>query len=85
MEEILKQIALENRTTVGSVKKEIEFAIHEAMNNSQTDSKNFWNELSYDGKGPVWWLPQEIMWDKDNIPNEQELEEMKAKLLAALG
>ena len=46
MEEILKQIALENRTTVGSVKKEIEFAIHEAMNNSQTDSKNFWNELS---------------------------------------
>ena len=52
MEEILKQIALENRTTVGSVKKEIEFAIHEAMNNSQTDSKNFWNELSYDGKEP---------------------------------
>ena len=49
MEEILKQIALENRTTVGSVKKEIEFAIHEAMNNSQTDSKNFWNELSYAG------------------------------------
>ena len=48
----LKQIALENRTTVGSVKKEIEFAIHEAMNNSQTDSKNFWNELSYDGKEP---------------------------------
>ncbi|MFR3420117.1 MAG: hypothetical protein ACLTSM_09045 [Eubacterium sp.] len=41
MEEILKQIALENRTTVGSVKKEIEFAIHEAMNNSQTDSKKF--------------------------------------------
>lgn len=52
MEEILKQIALENRTTVVSVKKEIEFAIHEAMNNSQTDSKNFWNELSYDGKEP---------------------------------
>lgn len=52
MEEILKQIALENRTIVDSVKKEIEFAIHEAMNNSQTDSKNFWNELSYDGKEP---------------------------------
>lgn len=52
MEEILKQIALENGTTVGSVKKEIKFAIHEAMNNSQTDSKNFWNELSYDGKEP---------------------------------
>lgn len=52
MEEILKQIALENRTTVDSVKKEIEFAIHKAMNNSQTDSKNFWNELSYDGKEP---------------------------------
>ncbi len=52
MEEILKQIALENRTTVGSVKKEIEFAIHEAMNNSQTDSKNFWDELTNDGKEP---------------------------------
>ena len=32
MEEILKQIALENGTTVSSVKREIEFAIHEAMN-----------------------------------------------------
>lgn len=34
---------------------------------------------------PVWWLPQEIMWNKDNIPNEIELKKMKAKLLAALG
>ncbi|MGN0533815.1 MAG: HIT family protein [Eubacterium sp.] len=37
-----------------------------------------------DGKGPVWWLPQEIMWNEDNIPNEQELEIMKAKLLKEL-
>ncbi len=28
---------------------------------------------------------QEIMWNKDNIPNEIELKKMKAKLLAALG
>ena len=34
-----------------------------------------------DGKGPVWWLPQEIMRNDDNIPNNEELEEMKAKLL----
>lgn len=37
-----------------------------------------------DGKGPVWWLPQEIMWDKNNIPNKQELEDMKTKLLTQL-
>lgn len=33
-----------------------------------------------DGKGPVWWLPQEIMWNDDNIPDSDELEKMKSKL-----
>lgn len=37
-------------------------------------------EYGNDGKGPVWWLPQEIMWSDDNIPDEKELEAMKAKL-----
>lgn len=37
-----------------------------------------------DGKGPVWWLPKEIMWNDDNIPNNDELEEMKTKLLKEL-
>ena len=37
-----------------------------------------------DGKGPVWWLPKEIMWNNDNIPNEQELEDMKVKLFEEL-
>mgnify|MGYP003240210427 FL=1 len=37
-----------------------------------------------DGKGPVWWLPKEIMWNDDNIPNEQELEDMKVKLFEEL-
>lgn len=41
-------------------------------------------EYGNDGKGPVWWLPQEIMWNKDNIPNEKELKKMKAKLLKEL-
>lgn len=36
------------------------------------------------GKGPVWWLPKEIMWDKENIPNEDELEKMKTQLLLEL-
>lgn len=36
------------------------------------------------GKGPVWWLPPKIMWDKKNIPDIKELEEMKEKLLKAL-
>lgn len=37
-----------------------------------------------DGKGPVWWLPKEVMWNDNNIPNEQELEEMKSNLLREL-
>lgn len=41
-------------------------------------------DFGNDGKGPVWWLPQEIMWNKDNIPNEKELKKMKERLLKAL-
>ena len=41
-------------------------------------------EYGNNGKGPVWWLPKEIMWDKSNIPNEYKLEEMKGKLLQEL-
>lgn len=41
-------------------------------------------EYGNDGKGPVWWLPQGIMWNKDNIPNEIELKKIKAKLLKEL-
>lgn len=37
-------------------------------------------EYGNDGKGPVWWLPQSIMWSDDNIPDEKELKAMKAKL-----
>lgn len=33
-----------------------------------------------DGKGPVWWLPREIMWDESNKPNSDELLKMKIKL-----
>ncbi len=36
------------------------------------------------GKGPVWWLPQNIMWSDDNIPNKNELETMKSRLNAEL-
>lgn len=41
-------------------------------------------EYGNDGKGPVWWLPKEIMWDDNNIPSADELEKMKQKLLAEL-
>lgn len=37
-------------------------------------------EYGNDGKGPVWWLPQNIMWSDDNIPTDFQLEEMKSKL-----
>ena len=48
----IKQIALENGTTVSSVKREIEFAIHEAMNSPQSRATGFWDELTNDGKEP---------------------------------
>lgn len=37
-------------------------------------------EYGNDGKGPVWWLPQRIMWSDDNIPTGEELENMKSRL-----
>lgn len=36
------------------------------------------------GKGPVWWFPKELMWSDDNIPDNNELEKMKTKLLVEL-
>lgn len=41
-------------------------------------------EYGNNGKGPVWWLPQKIMWSNDNIPSSKELEEMKAKLIVEI-
>ena len=35
-------------------------------------------------KGPVWWLPKEEMYDDNQRPSKQELEEMKAKLKVEL-
>ena len=42
-------------------------------------------EYGNNGKGPVWWLPKEIMWDDNNIPSADELEKMKQKLVAEFG
>lgn len=36
------------------------------------------------GKGPVWWFPKELMWSDDNIPDNNELEKMRTKLLIEL-
>ena len=36
------------------------------------------------GKGPVWWLPMEIMYDDKNRITKEETEEFKAKLLKEL-
>lgn len=41
-------------------------------------------DLGKYGQGPVWWLPREEMYDDSNCPGEEELEEMKKKLAAAL-
>ena len=36
------------------------------------------------GKGPVWWYPMEKMYNDENIPTDEELSEMKSKLLKEL-
>ena len=36
------------------------------------------------GKGPVWWLPMEIMYDEKNRITKEKTEEFKAKLLKEL-
>ncbi len=36
------------------------------------------------GKGPVWLYPMDKMYSDDNIPTDEDLAEMKAKLLAEL-
>lgn len=36
------------------------------------------------GKGPVWWLPREIMYSQENRPTAEELEEMKERLRTEL-
>ncbi len=41
-------------------------------------------EHGVNGKGPVWFLPLEIMLSEDNKPKGAELEEMKEKLLKEL-
>lgn len=41
-------------------------------------------EYGNNGKGPVWWLPKEIMWSDANKPSQNELEDMKLKLLTAI-
>ena len=41
-------------------------------------------EYGNNGKGPVWWLPREIMYAQENHPSADELNALKAKLLAEL-
>lgn len=41
------------------------------------DIENYGNR----GKGPVWWYPMEKMYSDDNRPTNEELSEMKQKLL----
>ena len=36
------------------------------------------------GRGPVWWYPMDKMYSDDNRPSNEELAEMKAKVLYEL-
>ncbi|MFM1514399.1 HIT family protein [Helcococcus ovis] len=41
-------------------------------------------EYGHNGKGPVWWIPMEKMYDDSNRPTDMELDKMKQKLLFEL-
>lgn len=41
-------------------------------------------EYGSNGNGPVWWLPPELLWSDDTVPDTSVLNEMKAKLLKEL-
>ena len=52
--------------------------LHWHLNPRRTgDFGNYGNN----GKGPIWWYPIEKMYSDENRPTEEELEQMKAKLL----
>lgn len=42
------------------------------------------NGYGNNGKGPVWWLPMNIMYDYSTKPSAQELEDMKQRLKTEL-
>ena len=44
------------------------------------DIENYGNN----GRGPVWWYPMEKMYSDDSRPSEQQLADMKRKLLDEL-
>lgn len=44
------------------------------------DIENYGNN----GKGPVWWYPMHLMYDDSNRPTDDELDEMKQKLLTEI-
>ncbi|QAA32329.1 HIT family protein [Clostridium manihotivorum] len=46
--------------------------------------QNDLGQYGINGKGPVWWYPQEKMYDDSTIPTEEELKEMKEKLIFEL-
>lgn len=41
-------------------------------------------EYGNNGKGPVWWYPMEKMYNDSNRPTNEELKEIKSKLLMEL-
>lgn len=42
------------------------------------------DEYGNNGVGPVWWYPMDMMYSDDNRPTNEELTEMKLKLLTEL-
>ena len=68
--------------------------IHECLGNGEGGVHIHWHlfprragdleNYGTNGKGPVWMYPAEKMYSDENRPSEEELEQMKEKLLSEL-
>ncbi|MBQ8825163.1 MAG: hypothetical protein IJZ64_08065 [Ruminococcus sp.] len=50
---ILNQIAMENNISLEEVRKEITYAIEEAMRSDDPIAKNLWSQISKNGETPT--------------------------------
>lgn len=74
IKDVLNQIAKENNVSLDEVRKEISYAIEEAMRSDDPVAKNLWSQISKNGEPPT---PEEtIEFICSMIINSQEAEDL---------
>ena len=58
MEKILEHVAKQHNVSVDEVRREMETAIHEAMQSTDPNVQELWKEITEDGKEPT---PEELI------------------------